>query len=77
MRVLSLARRRAHVAPAWLMACALAPSVLAGQDVTASAHLDRGEVGVGQTFTLNVVLEGVQRFDQDPALPDMSPSPPS
>ena len=73
MRVLSFALRRAHVAPAWLLACALTPSVLAGQDVTASAHLDRGEVGVGQTFTLNVVLEGVQRFDQDPALPDMSP----
>ena len=49
----------------------LGPAALAGQDVTASAHLDRGEVGVGQTFTLNVVLEGVQRFDQDPALPDM------
>lgn len=49
----------------------LAPGALSGQEVTASAHLDRGEVGVGQTFTLNVVLEGVQRFDQDPVLPDM------
>ncbi|MDE2663692.1 MAG: BatD family protein [Gemmatimonadota bacterium] len=54
-----------------LMACLLGPGSLSGQGVTASAHLDRGEVGVGQTFTLNVVLEGVQRFDQDPALPDM------
>ena len=54
----------ASSAPRW--------SAPARQEVTASAHLDRGEVGVGQTFTLNVVLEGVQRFDQDPVLPDMS-----
>ncbi|MCY3698072.1 MAG: BatD family protein [Gemmatimonadetes bacterium] len=56
----------------WLVGCILAPGTLSGQGVTASAHLDRGEVGVGQTFTLNVVLEGVQRFDQDPVLPDMA-----
>ena len=59
------------LAASGLTASALASSAPGAQEVTASAHLDRGEVGVGQTFTLNVVLEGVQRFDQDPALPDM------
>ncbi len=58
-------------AAVWLAGSLLAAGALSGQGVTASAHLDRGEVGVGQTFTLNVVLEGVQRFDQDPVLPDL------
>lgn len=76
MRIRPSALAAAALATAALTATALAPAALApfalaAQEVTASAHLDRGEVGVGQTFTLNVVLEGVQRFDQDPALPDM------
>lgn len=48
------------------------PAGLAAQELTASAYLDRSDVGVGQAFTLNVVLQGSQRLEQDPELPDLS-----
>ncbi len=42
------------------------------QEISVRSHLDRTEVGVNREFTLSVVIEGAQRGNYSPELPDIS-----
>ncbi len=61
----------------WLIAFALAASLPAGsaaQDVSARTYLTPANgVQVGRAFIVNLELTGVQRFDEQPQVPDLEP----
>lgn len=50
----------------------LAGGELAAQGISARAYLNPESVGVGQTFTLNLQVDGSQSVDSEPELPDLS-----
>lgn len=52
----------------------LAPAPAAAQDVSARAYLTPANgVQVGRAFIVNLELNGVQRFDEQPEVPDLEP----
>ena len=67
----SLALSLASVCGLHLLGIPAAASSFAAQDATVAAYLSHTEVGVGQSFVLNVQVSGARDIDQEPQ-PDLA-----
>jgi len=68
-----MSRRVTSVVSPLIVLLALTIAVpLTAQDISVRAYLDRSEVGRDQLFVLNVEVNGTQKMDSEPELPDLS-----